>query len=67
LYPHHAGLGEVAGLRRRYLLGANSYSGNDAEMRRLRVGTISLRDLATVPTQLKNIAAQMHLSEAEIA
>jgi 5-methylcytosine-specific restriction enzyme subunit McrC len=67
LYPHHAGLGEVAGLRRRYLLGSNSHAGDDAEVRRLRVGTISLRDLATVPAQLKNIAAQMHLSEAEIA
>lgn len=55
LYPHHTELGELPGLRNRYVLNPWS-SGEDPEaIRRVQIATIDLADLHTVPAQLRKI------------
>jgi 5-methylcytosine-specific restriction enzyme subunit McrC len=55
LYPHHKELGADAGVRGSYLLNpwVHHIEGNEA--RRVRVVTINLENLKTVPAQLKRI------------
>ncbi|CPH57209.1 McrBC 5-methylcytosine restriction system component-like [Burkholderia pseudomallei] len=67
LYPHHQLLGAVAGIRRTYSL--NPWAGNpDAgEVRRVRVATIDLADLTTVPEQLERIVLRVEGEEGSSA
>lgn len=55
LYPHHESLGPTAGVRASYLLNPWSSEGSEDAARRVRVATIDLADLKTVPTQLAKI------------
>ena len=54
LYPHHAELGEWQAKRAAYLL--NGLDESDGTLKqRISVSTVDLRDLGTVPSQLKQI------------
>ena len=54
LYPHHAELGEWKPKRAAYLL--NGLDESDATLKqRISVSTVDLRDLRTVPSQLKQV------------
>lgn len=54
LYPHHKSLGSPAGVRTSYLL--NPWADNDGGYaRRVRIATLDLADLKTVPEQLERI------------
>ncbi|WP_244639089.1 McrC family protein [Bosea sp. ANAM02] len=53
LYPHHARLGETPGLRGRHrIIGSND---------ELLVGTLDLRQLSTVPEQLRALVSHCHI------
>lgn len=55
VYPHHSNMGPTAGLRASYQL--KSWAGNTAQdgVARIRVATLDLSDLNTVPRQLSAI------------
>ena len=53
LYPHHGGLGIEHGIRASYRLNTWSEKQFDQENGRVKVGTVDLSDLATVPAQLR--------------
>jgi 5-methylcytosine-specific restriction enzyme subunit McrC len=55
LYPHHKELGADAGVRGSYLLNPWVHEIERNEVRRVRVATISLENLKTVPMQLRRI------------
>lgn len=55
LYPHHKELGLDAGVRGSYLLNPWVQRTGTADSKRVRVATINLENLKTVPTQLKQI------------
>lgn len=55
LYPHHKELGHDAGVRGSYLLNPWASKVNMNETRRVRVCTINLEDLKSVPAQLLQI------------
>lgn len=55
LYPHYTELGLDAGVRGSYLLNPWIHEVNDSESRRVKVATIDLSNLKTVPDQLKEI------------
>lgn len=55
LYPHYKELGLDAGVRGSYLLNPWIYEVNDKERKRVKVATIDLSDLKTVPDQLRQI------------
>lgn len=55
LYPHYKELGLEAGVRGSYLLNPWIHEVNDSESRRVKVATVDLSDLKTVPDQLKEI------------
>jgi 5-methylcytosine-specific restriction enzyme subunit McrC len=54
VYPHHAGLGNSAGSRRSYSV---QHGNQAADSGRVRIATIDLSDLRTVPAQLKAVVA----------
>lgn len=55
MYPHHAGLGAASGVRRTY-----SLRGDDEQnAARVRVATVDLADLRTVPGQIRAVVAQV--------
>lgn len=54
MYPHHAGLGPAGGVRRTYALRNDDGSG----VGRVRIATVDLADLRTVPAQIKAVIAQ---------
>jgi 5-methylcytosine-specific restriction enzyme subunit McrC len=51
LYPHHAGLGPVSGVRRTYSVKADGNCGAN----RVRIATVDLTDLRSVPVQIKTL------------
>lgn len=55
LYPHHKELGPDAGVRGSYLLNPWIHEVSDLKNRRVRVATINLENLKTVPAQLRKI------------
>jgi 5-methylcytosine-specific restriction enzyme subunit McrC len=55
LYPHHESLGPTAGVRASYLLNPWSSRASEKAARRVRVATIDLADLKTIPAQLEKI------------
>ena len=55
LYPHHKALGADAGVRGSYLLNPWVHKIESNEVRRVRVATINLENLKTVPEQLRRI------------
>ncbi|WP_308142726.1 McrC family protein [Burkholderia pseudomallei] len=55
LYPHHRSLGPTAGVRASYLLNPWAESARQEGTRRVRVATVDLADLKTVPEQLERI------------
>lgn len=55
LYPHHPSLGRSAGVRANYLLNPWAESSGQEGVRRVRVATMDLADLKTVPEQLERI------------
>jgi 5-methylcytosine-specific restriction enzyme subunit McrC len=55
LYPHHGSLGPTAGVRVSYLLNPWAAGSSQEVPRRVRVATIDLADLKTVPAQLERI------------
>jgi 5-methylcytosine-specific restriction enzyme subunit McrC len=55
LYPHSQELGLAAGVRGNYLLNSWRQEDSKSENKRVRVATIDLSDLKTVPDQLKKI------------
>lgn len=55
LYPHYKELGQDAGIRGSYLLNPWILEANISEIKRVRVATINLENLKTVPEQLKKI------------
>lgn len=55
LYPHHKELGPVAGIRGNYLLNPWLLEVSNMEGRRVRVATINLENLKTVPAQLRQL------------
>ncbi len=58
LYPHHAGLGPQQGIRASYRLDHWSGIKSADEIRRMKVGTIDLVDLSTIPGQLRRLLKQ---------
>lgn len=55
LYPHHKELGADAGVRGSYLLNPWIHEVSDRKNRRVRVASINLENLKTVPAQLRQI------------
>lgn len=55
LYPHYNELGLEAGIRGRYLLNPWIVEASTSKIKRVRVATINLENLKTVPEQLKKI------------
>jgi 5-methylcytosine-specific restriction enzyme subunit McrC len=55
LYPHHNELGSDAGVRGSYSLNPWVHEVSDQRWRRVRVATINLENLRTVPAQLRQI------------
>lgn len=55
LYPHHAALEQSTGTRSRYFVKAN-VPGEEHAGIRVKIATVSLTDLSTVPEQLRRIA-----------
>jgi len=55
LYPHHAALGEGVGVRNSYALNPRLTDAGTSDTRKVRVATIDLRDLKSVPGQLKRL------------
>ncbi|GAO35625.1 McrBC 5-methylcytosine restriction system component [Sulfuricella sp. T08] len=55
LYPHHKELGPVAGIRGNYSLNPWLLEVSNRESRRVRVATINLENLKTVPAQLRQL------------
>ncbi|KVE73706.1 McrC family protein [Burkholderia vietnamiensis] len=55
LYPHHRSLGPTAGVRASYLLNPWAVSSSREVGRRVRVATVDLADLKTIPEQLERI------------
>ncbi|CAJ0787092.1 MAG: hypothetical protein I4O36_05845 [Ralstonia pickettii] len=55
LYPHHGALGQSAGVRATYLLNPWAERASQEPARRVRVATMDLADLKTVPRQLERI------------
>lgn len=55
LYPHHKELGPDAGVRGNYALNPWLHEVSNRENRRVRIATIKLEDLKTVPEQLRKI------------
>ena len=55
LYPHHKELGPIAGVRGNYLLNPWLLEVRNLEGRRVRVATINLENLKTVPAQLRQL------------
>jgi 5-methylcytosine-specific restriction enzyme subunit McrC len=53
LYPHHAGLGPGGGVRRTYAVRRDDDSGTG----RVRIATVDLTDLRTVPAQIRGVVA----------
>jgi hypothetical protein len=54
-YPHHEVLEADAGVRGNYLLNPWIHEMSKRESKRVRIATISLENLNTVPEQLKKI------------
>jgi 5-methylcytosine-specific restriction enzyme subunit McrC len=59
MYPHHAGLGPAGGVRRTYAL----RSDDDLGTNRVRIATVDLTDLRTVPAQIKAVVPPYDVSE----
>ena len=56
VYPHHAGMGSVAGVRASYKLKSFAVRmGQEEKVARIRVATLDLSDLKSVPKQLSAI------------
>jgi 5-methylcytosine-specific restriction enzyme subunit McrC len=55
LYPHHKELGPDVGVRGSYLLNPWIHEVSNQENRRVRIATINLENLKTVPAQLRQI------------
>lgn len=55
LYPHHQKLGRDAGVRGSYRLNPGIHEANNLKCKRVRVATINMEDLKTVPAQLQKI------------
>jgi len=51
MYPHHAGLGPGCGVRRTYAVRRDDGAGTG----RVRIATVDLTDLRTVPAQIKAV------------
>lgn len=51
IYPHHAGLGPAGGVRRTY----TARRDHDLGTNRVRIATVDLTDLRTVPAQIKAV------------
>jgi 5-methylcytosine-specific restriction enzyme subunit McrC len=51
IYPHHAGLGLVGGVRRTYAVRRDDDSGTG----RVRIATVDLTDIRSVPNQIKAV------------
>lgn len=51
MYPHHAGLGPAGGVRRTYTVRRDDEAGTG----RVRIATVDLTDLRTVPAQVKAV------------
>ena len=68
LYPHYKELGLNAGVRGSYLLNPWIHEVNDKECKRVRVATIDLSNLKTVPDQLRQlILHKSAVDDAEFA
>lgn len=70
LYPHHQSLGQSAGVRASYLLNPWGERASQEGARRVRVATLDLVDLKTVPGQLERIfwgSAEQRSAEADNA
>lgn len=68
LYPHHRSLGQCAGVRASYLLNPWAERTSQEPARRVRVATMDLADLKTVPGQLERIVlGHNEQAPAEIA
>lgn len=55
VYPHHAGMGPTAGIRASYQLKSRSGQASQGGVARIRVATLDLSDLNSVPRQLSAI------------
>lgn len=56
MYPHHAGLGSNSGTRRTYSVERAKESGGPPG--RVRIATLDLTDLGTIPSQIRAVMAQ---------
>jgi 5-methylcytosine-specific restriction enzyme subunit McrC len=55
LYPHHKELGSSPGVRSNYLLNPRMSEFNQVNNKKVKVASIDLADLTTIPTQLRRI------------
>lgn len=55
LYPHHAGLGPEQGIRASYRVDPWSGLKSEDETKRMKVATVNLEDLSTIPGQLRRL------------
>jgi len=53
LYPHHHELGEEAGVRQ--CVDLNPWATNGIARKEVKVASVDLRELASVPTQLRSL------------
>lgn len=53
LYPHHHELGSVPGVRQTFDL--NPWAANDMARKKVMVASVDLREIASVPTQLRSL------------